>query len=83
MMQPPGFKDKSKPDHVCILRKAIYELKQASRAWYTSLKNDLLDIDFQNSKIDSVLFTYWECSIICYLLVHVNDIVLAGNNSNF
>ncbi|KAL6340910.1 hypothetical protein AAG906_032021 [Vitis piasezkii] len=32
MMQPPGFKDLSRPDYVCRLRKAIYGLKQAPRA---------------------------------------------------
>lgn len=34
MYQPPGFVDKSKPDHVCRLRKSLYGLKQAPRAWY-------------------------------------------------
>ena len=29
MAQPPGFKDLSKPNHVCRLKKAIYGLKQA------------------------------------------------------
>ena len=38
MAQPPGFKDLSKPKHVCRLKKAIYGLKQAPRAWYTALK---------------------------------------------
>ena len=36
--QPLGFKDLSKPNHVCRLNKAIYGLKQAPRAWYTTLK---------------------------------------------
>ena len=39
MEQPPGFKDLSKPNHVCRLKKAIYGLKQAPRAWYTALKS--------------------------------------------
>ena len=42
MAQPPGFKDLSKPNHVCRLKKAIYGLKQAPRAWYTTLKNVIL-----------------------------------------
>jgi hypothetical protein len=42
MLQPPGFKDSSKPGHVCRLRKAIYDLKQAPRAWYSALKNAIL-----------------------------------------
>uniref|UniRef100_A0A6N2KT27 Reverse transcriptase domain-containing protein n=1 Tax=Salix viminalis TaxID=40686 RepID=A0A6N2KT27_SALVM len=31
-----GFKDLSKPKHVCMLNKAIYGLKQAPRAWEQS-----------------------------------------------
>ncbi|PNX68323.1 hypothetical protein L195_g063927, partial [Trifolium pratense] len=32
MDQPPGFVNKSFPDHVCRLKKALYGLKQAPRA---------------------------------------------------
>lgn len=84
MMQPPGFKDLSKPNHVCRLRKAIYRLKQTPRAWYTALKNVLLEIGFHNSKADSSLFIYKSrVSITCYFLVYVDDFVIIGNNSNF
>lgn len=31
MHQPEGFIDKSKPDHVCLLKKALYGLKQSPR----------------------------------------------------
>ena len=42
MAQPLGYKDLSKPNHICRLKKAIYGLKQAPRAWYTTLKNAIL-----------------------------------------
>ncbi|CAA7043620.1 unnamed protein product [Microthlaspi erraticum] len=32
MHQLPGFKDPTKPDHVCLLHKSLYGLKQAPRA---------------------------------------------------
>lgn len=32
--QPPVFKHKQFPDHVCELHKALYGLKQAHRVWF-------------------------------------------------
>nr|GEU55429.1 retrovirus-related Pol polyprotein from transposon TNT 1-94 [Tanacetum cinerariifolium] len=34
VQQPPGFEINEYPNHVCKLDKALYELKQAPRAWY-------------------------------------------------
>nr|GEW10122.1 hypothetical protein [Tanacetum cinerariifolium] len=34
VQQPPGFESSEYPNHVCKLDKALYELKQAPRAWY-------------------------------------------------
>ena len=81
MAQPPGFKDLSKPNHICRLKKVIYGLKQAPRAWYTALKNAILQLGFHNSKADSSLFIYSQGSNLCYFLVYVDDLVITGNNS--
>ena len=40
--QPPGFEDHKHPDHVFKLTKALYDLKQAPRAWYERLSSFLL-----------------------------------------
>ena len=37
MAQPKGFIDPHFLDHVLYLKKALYELKQAARAWYDRL----------------------------------------------
>jgi histone deacetylase 1/2 len=37
MHQPSGYEDKTRPQYVCRLDKAIYGLKQAPRAWYARL----------------------------------------------
>ena len=81
MAQPPGFKDLSKPNHVCRLKKVIYGLKQDPRAWYTALKNVILQLSFHNSKVDSSLFICSQGSNLCYFLVYVDDLVITGNNS--
>ncbi|KAG7552793.1 Integrase catalytic core [Arabidopsis thaliana x Arabidopsis arenosa] len=81
MMQPPGFIDKDRPDHVCRLRKAIYGLKQAPRAWYNALRDFLLSIGFVNSLADASLFVLNKNGVRVYILVYVDDILITGNNS--
>jgi hypothetical protein len=46
MRQPPGYENKMKPGYVCKLDKAIYGLKQASRAWYSRLSEKLMKLGF-------------------------------------
>lgn len=46
MEQPEGFVDKEHPDYVCLLRKALYSLKQASRSWNNKFHKFLLQFGF-------------------------------------
>nr|GFB05517.1 putative ribonuclease H-like domain-containing protein [Tanacetum cinerariifolium] len=50
--QPPGFEDPDYPDKVYKVVKALYGLHQATRAWYETLANYLLENGFQRGKID-------------------------------
>ncbi|KAK2457784.1 putative mitochondrial protein [Trifolium repens] len=81
MDQPPGFVNKSFPDHVCRLKKALYGLKQAPRAWYMELRVFLLSIGFVNSTADASLFIQRTPSATLYLLVYVDDIIVTGSSS--
>ncbi|GKE66461.1 retrovirus-related pol polyprotein from transposon TNT 1-94, partial [Tanacetum coccineum] len=44
--QPEGFVDPDHPEKVYLLRKALYRLKQALRAWYDALSNLLMSKGF-------------------------------------
>nr|GEV80098.1 hypothetical protein [Tanacetum cinerariifolium] len=54
--QPEGFIDADHPSHVYKLKKAIYGLKQALRAWYNELSMFLLQNHFFKGTIDPTLF---------------------------
>ncbi|GKD07159.1 retrovirus-related pol polyprotein from transposon TNT 1-94, partial [Tanacetum coccineum] len=55
--QPEGFIDPEHPTHVYRLKKALYCLKQALRAWYNTLSRFLLDNKFSKGVVDPTLFT--------------------------
>ena len=46
MKQPLGFVDKTKPDHVCLLHKSLYGLKQSPRAWFNKFSDFLIEFGF-------------------------------------
>ncbi|CAA7030798.1 unnamed protein product [Microthlaspi erraticum] len=80
MHQPPGFVDKEKPDHVCLLRRSIYGLKQAPRAWYTRFADYAKCIGFTQSLCDPSLFVYSQGKELAYLLLYIDDIILTGSS---
>jgi histone deacetylase 1/2 len=80
MRQPPGFEDKNKPHYVCKLDKALYGLKQAPRAWYSRLSQRLLELGFVPSKGDTSLFHFHKGDCTIFLLVYVDDIIVASSS---
>ena len=80
MAQPPGFVNNDHPTHVCELRKSIYSLKQAPRAWYHKLCQFLVTFGFINSHVDASLFVLNTGRIMMYLLVYVDDVIIIGDN---
>nr|GFB26874.1 Gag-Pol polyprotein [Tanacetum cinerariifolium] len=54
--QPDGFIDPHHLDKVYRLKKALYGLKKALRAWYDELSNFLISKGFSKCSIDPTLF---------------------------
>ncbi|KAL5729905.1 hypothetical protein ACHQM5_002793 [Ranunculus cassubicifolius] len=80
MIQPPGFQDPLKPNHVCKLHKSLYGLKQTPRAWYSTLSDSLISLGFIMSSTDHSLFTLTSNNSVVYMLVYLDDILLTGND---
>nr|GEX93488.1 retrovirus-related Pol polyprotein from transposon TNT 1-94 [Tanacetum cinerariifolium] len=51
-----GFVDKDNPNHVYKLKKALYRLKQAPRAWYDLLSKFLLSQAFSKGTVNLTFF---------------------------
>jgi hypothetical protein len=77
MQQPPGYEDLARPNYVCKLDKALYGLKQAPRVWYSRLSSKLIVLSFQASKADTSLFFYSQGNIQMFVLVYIDDIIVA------
>ncbi|XP_021765934.1 uncharacterized protein LOC110730440 [Chenopodium quinoa] len=80
MHQPLGFVDRSAPTYVCRLCKALYELRQAPRAWYQRFAKYLVRLGFIIAKSDNTLFTFRQGDDMAYLLLYVDDIILATSS---
>jgi histone deacetylase 1/2 len=78
MKQPPGFEDRRYPGYVYKLNKAIYGLKQSPRAWYSRLSDQLQQLGFTPSHADTSIFVFHQPDLTMYMLVYVDDIVIAG-----
>nr|GEY92833.1 hypothetical protein [Tanacetum cinerariifolium] len=55
MKQPPGFIDPQRPNHVCLLHKSLYSLKQAPHARFERLSKALFDLGNNKGTIDNII----------------------------
>ncbi|KAE8224268.1 hypothetical protein CF319_g2806 [Tilletia indica] len=76
MQQPPEYDDGT--GRVCLLRRAIYGLKQAGRAWFDTLKEKLLSAGYSQVQSEPCLFVRFGKGGPVILAVYVDDIVIAA-----
>lgn len=55
--QPSGFLDPAHPDYVCRLKKALYGLRHAPRAWFQKFASHVSSLAFIGSKSDTSLLS--------------------------
>lgn len=78
--QPPGFEDIEYQDHVYKLKRALYGLQQAPRAWYECLSKFLLDKGFSRGNVDNTLFSKRKGKNILLVQVYVDDNIFGSTN---
>ncbi|KAJ9544937.1 hypothetical protein OSB04_024644 [Centaurea solstitialis] len=76
--QPEGFVDPIYPNHVYVLDKALYSLKQSPRAWYETLTDYLLGVGYKKGTIDPTLFFKRSGSDLIIVQIYVDDIIFAS-----
>ncbi|KAJ9542054.1 hypothetical protein OSB04_028560 [Centaurea solstitialis] len=80
--QPPGFEDPKYPDKVYKLRKALYGLHQAPRAWYETLSSYLLENKFEKGVIDKTLFIKRTKTAMLLVQIYVDDIIFGSTRDD-
>ena len=79
MKHPTGY-DTGGKNKACHLRKALYGLRQAPRAWHTKLKGELEGLGFVASGSDPGLYILHQKLDSVYVLVYVDDLLIAGED---
>ena len=80
--QPPSFESDEFPNHVFKLDKALYDLKQAPRAWYERLSSFLLKNNFRRGKIDNTLFLKSKGEHLLIVQVYVDDLIFGATHND-
>jgi hypothetical protein len=79
MEQPEGFVDPDHPNKVCLLKKAIYGLKQASRQWNLQFHGVLTELGFTRTRSDAgVYHRLNDGGTSLYIILYVDDITILG-----
>nr|GEW92149.1 retrovirus-related Pol polyprotein from transposon TNT 1-94 [Tanacetum cinerariifolium] len=81
--QPDEFVDLDHLEKVYRLRKALYRLKQAPRAWYDELSKFLASKSFTKGTINPTLFTIRYREDILLVQIYVDDIIFGSTNLKY
>jgi len=82
MEQPQGFIVTGQETKVCRLKKAIYGLKQASRAWNLQFHGVLTTLGFKRTHADAGIYVCHQHGGVGLLIVvlYVDDITIMGSS---
>jgi len=82
MKQPQGFIAAGQENKVCRLKKAIYGLKQASRAWNQQFHGVLIELGFERTYSDAGVYVRHQHTGggLLIVVLYVDDITIMGSS---
>ena len=80
--QPTGFAKQDEEEKVYKVQKALYDLKQAPKAWFSHLDQHLLSLGFKRSFSEHTLYFERNWNPILIDFFYVNDILVIGYNED-
>ena len=81
MHQPNGFIISGNENHVCLLKKSLYGLKQSPRQWYKRFDTFMIGNDYHRCEYDNYVChkELFDGSFI-YLLLYVDGMLIVCKN---
>eukprot|EP00253_Pinus_taeda_P014284 PITA_14284 len=76
---PEGFEIFNHESHVCRLKRALYGLKQVTRAWYTRIDSYYTRLGFAKSEARANLYHIVVEGKLLIIVLYVDDLILTGD----
>eukprot|EP00253_Pinus_taeda_P007207 PITA_07207 len=77
--QPLRYEKKGEEHKVCKLKKALYRLKQAPRAWYSRIDSYLLDNEFDKCEGEPTIYIKEKDGKILIVVLYVDDVIFTDS----
>jgi len=65
---------------VCWLKRELYGLKQARRAWYTRIDSFFTGLDFTKIEADANLYHIVVEGKLLIIVLYIDDLILTGDD---
>lgn len=78
--QPPGYMKNGEEKNVLKLKKALYRLKQAPRAWNTRIDTYFKENGFKQCPYEHALYVKKNGGNMLFVALYVDDLIFMGNN---
>ena len=80
MCHSPAFEDKKHSKKICKLKKVLYGLNQALRAWHKKISEFFIGFAFKMSMVDPSLYVKKMNDCIVVILIYGHDLIIGGDS---